>query len=149
MSYFILAPYTLGQNNNVSANCKYNTNVLVYTGRHNLFMPYTGPYGSPTSVVVMTTGTTTANITWAPPDPNLQNGVIIYYTLILTDLMFGMPERVHNTTSTSFSFTGLEEYTRYGCKVAAATIGGLGPFSTPVRFTTFEDSKNVIAHYRT
>lgn len=96
------------------------------------------------SVVAITTGTTTANVSWTPPDPSLQNGVIIYYTVILTDLMFGMPECVYNTTITSFSFMGLEEYARYECEVAAATIGGLGPFSTSVRFTTFEDGKNEI-----
>ena len=100
-----------------------------------------GPYGTPRSVRTSVTGTTTANISWVSPDPSLQNGIILYYTVVLADLMLGMPDRVYNTTQTSFSFTGLEEYGRYGCRVAAATIGGPGPLSTSVQFITFEDSK--------
>lgn len=95
-------------------------------------------------MVTTVTGTATANVTWIPPKPNLQNGIIINYTVTLTDLMFGMPERVYNTTLTTFSFTGLEEYARYTCKVAAGTIVGLGPFSAPVMFVTYEDGKNVV-----
>lgn len=89
----------------------------------------------------MVTGATSANISWAPPDPNLQNGIIIYYTVVLTDLMFNMPDRVDNTTLPYYTFTGLEEYARYAFNVAAATQAGLGPFSLALRFTTFEDSE--------
>ena len=86
-------------------------------------------------------GTTSANVSWAPPDPDLQNGIIIYYTVVLTDLMFGMPDQAYNTTLNYYYFTGLEEYARYAFQVAAATRGGLGPLSTAVRFTTFEDGE--------
>lgn len=101
----------------------------------------TGPYGSPMSVVTMAIGTTTATLSWAPPDPVLQNGIITYYTATVTDLMFGMPTRIYNTTHTTLSLTGLEEYTRYACEVAAATVGGLGPFSAQVQLVTLEDGK--------
>lgn len=103
----------------------------------------TGPYGFPMSVITDTIGPTTANVSWAPPSTKLQNGIIIYYTVMLTDMMFGMPERVYNTTHATFSFTGLEQYARYSYEVAAATLGGLGPFSTPVQFTTVEDGKQL------
>ena len=89
----------------------------------------------------MTTGITATGVSWAPPDSDLQNGIVIYYTVILRDLTFGTPERVYNTTLTTFTFTGLEEYTRYSYEVAAATVGGLGPSSMPIQFTTLEDSK--------
>ena len=89
------------------------------------------------------TGATSANVSWAPPDPNLQNGIITYYTVVLADLMFSMPDRVYNTTFTYYVFTGLEEYARYTFQVAAATQSGLGPLSTAVRFTTFEDSEYI------
>ncbi len=95
------------------------------------------------SVITMATGTTTANVSWTPPDSNLQNGVIVYYIVMLTDVMFGMPDRVYNVTLTSFNFSGLEEYATYECEVAAGTVGGLGPFSDPEIFTTFEDGKNL------
>ena len=102
-----------------------------------------GPYGSPISVVAMVNGTTTATLIWAPPDPNLQNGIITHYMVTVTDLMFGMPVRAYNTTYTALSFTGLEEYARYACEVAAATVGGLGPFSVPVQFVTLQDGKQI------
>lgn len=86
-------------------------------------------------------GTTTANISWNPPNSAKLNGIVIYYTVMLTDLMFGSLDSIYNTTLTTFSFTGLEEYARYACQVAAATVAGLGPISAPVRFTTFETSK--------
>ncbi len=108
---------------------------------------FSGPYGSPLSVVTRVDGTTSANVSWAPPDPNLQNGIITYYTVVLTDLMFSMPDRVYNTTFTYYVFTGLEEYARYAFQVAAATQGGLGPLSTSIRFTTFEDGKYLSRTY--
>ena len=91
--------------------------------------------------MVTVTGTTTASVSWALPDPSLLNGIITYYTVVLTDVTFSMPDRVYNTTSTYYVFTGLEEYARYAFQVAAATQGGLGPLSTAMRFTTLEDSE--------
>ena len=87
------------------------------------------------------TGTTTANVSWSEPDPTQLNGIVIYYTVVLADQIFGLPDRVYNTTLTSFSFTGLDEYGRYAFQVAAATVAGLGPLSAPITFTTFEASK--------
>ena len=86
-------------------------------------------------------GTTSANASWAPPDPNLQNGIVTYYSVVLTDISFGMPDRVYNTTALYYEFTGLEEYGRYAFQVAAGTRAGLGPLSTAVMFTTQEASK--------
>lgn len=106
-----------------------------------------GPYGSPMGAVTMTIGINAANVSWTQPDSNLQNGIITYYTVVLTDITFGMPDRAYNTTLTTFSFTGLEEYVTYSYAVAAATIGGLGPFSAPVQFTTQEDSKNIVVYF--
>jgi hypothetical protein len=103
-----------------------------------------GPYGSPMSPMTTATGTTTVSISWASPDPSLQNGVITYYTVVLTDVTFGMPTRVFNTTIPTITFAGLEEYAQYTYEVAAATVGGLGPYSTAVQFTTSEASKSYI-----
>ena len=61
--------------------------------------------------------------------------------MVLVDVTFGTPDRVYNTTLTSFSFTGLEEYGRYSCQVAAGTVGGLGPVSNGITFVTFEDGE--------
>lgn len=100
-----------------------------------------GPNGAPRSPMVTVSGTTTANVSWSDPDPTQLNGVITYYTVVLADQVFGLPDRVYNTTLSAFSFTGLDEYGRYVFQIAAATVGGLGPLSGPVGFTTFEASK--------
>ena len=89
----------------------------------------------------MVTGTTTASATWTIPDPSLQNGIIVYYTVVLRDLTFGMPDHTYNVTLTSYNFTGLEEYSGYSFQVSAATIGGPGPLSSSVQFITQEDSE--------
>ncbi len=104
---------------------------------------YLGPYGAPRSVVTSVTGTTTASVAWSDPDPDLQNGIIVYYTILLVDVMFETPDRLYNTTLTSFNFSGLEEYARYSVLIAAVTVGGAGPFSTAVNFTTREASELV------
>ena len=87
------------------------------------------------------TSTTTASFNWIPPDPTLQNGIIVFYTVELTDLTFGTPDRIYNTTLTSFNFTGLEEYARYSFHVAAGTAIGLGPLSASLQITTLEDGR--------
>ena len=87
------------------------------------------------------TGTTTASFNWIQPDPSLQNGIIVYYTVELTDLTFGRPDHVYNTTLTSFNFTGLEEYARYSFRVAAGTAVGIGPLSTSLQIMTLEDGR--------
>ena len=42
----------------------------------------------------------------------------------------------------SYSVSGLEEYCRYECQVAAGTIIGSGPFSSRVEFLTMEDGNH-------
>ena len=87
------------------------------------------------------TSSMTASLRWNPPDSNLQNGIIVYYTLVLTDLTFGTRDSAYNTSHVFFNLNGLEEYSRYSFQVSAATVVGSGPLSSPTEFTTFEDSE--------
>lgn len=130
-----LIPYTL-YNFSVAASTRVGTGPSDTVSAQT---PQASPYGSPRSLTATVSSPTTANISWSQPDHSQLNGVITYYAVVLSDLIFGLPDRVYNTTLTTFSFTGLEEYGRYACQVAAATIGGLGPLSNPVTFTTFEE----------
>ena len=100
-----------------------------------------GPYGTPLSVTATVSGTTTANISWLPPDLTMQNGPIVTYSVVLSDLTFIMPHQVFNTSHAHQFVSGLEEYAQYSVNVAAATVEGLGPYSTSVTFTTLEDGK--------
>ena len=82
-----------------------------------------------------------ATITWQPPIFDDQNGVIIYYQLIVSQSQFEIPNIVTNVNITSHTLTNLEEHVDYTVVVAAATQIGIGPFSSAVNFTTQQDGK--------
>ena len=87
---------------------------------------------------------TTALISWQPPPLEDQNGPIIYYSLILSDLVFGLEDIEVNTSSLNYTVTHLEEHSTYSYIVAAATERGIGPYSVPLYFTTEEDGKFIL-----
>ena len=91
------------------------------------------------NVAIEVENSTTAFISWHPPPFEDQNGPIIYYNLILSDLVFGSADIEVNVTSLSYTATNLEEYNTYSCIVAAASVVGTGPYSVPLNFTTEED----------
>ena len=81
-----------------------------------------------------------ATIAWQPPAFEDQNGVIVYYQIVALQFQFSMiPDIRVNTNFTSHTLTNLEEDNEYTVMIAAATQVGLGPFSSPINFTTLED----------
>ena len=75
---------------------------------------------------------------WEPPSPEDQNGLIVGYTINITDLETG--ERYqHLSTSTNITIGSLTPFTTYICIIAARTNIGIGPFSTVVTVQTLED----------
>ena len=101
----------------------------------------TEPHSPPSSIDFETDSSTEVTISWQPPPFEDRNGPITYYSLILTELVFGLEKSYVNVTSLSYTFTGLEEYNNYSFIIAAATEKGLGPYSSVYRFTTEEDSE--------
>jgi len=99
------------------------------------------PSSSPTNVLSFVSSPRSASVSWFPPAVNGQNGIIVYYILVLTDVGFNSSDITINTTLTSYAFSNLEEYNVYSCAVAAATQVGLGPYSDPIQFTTQEDGE--------
>ena len=82
-----------------------------------------------------------ATITWQPPMFEDQNGVIVYYQLIVSQSQFQIPDITVNANTTSHTLNNLEEHVEYTIVVAAATRIGVGPFSSAVNFTTLQDGK--------
>ena len=80
-------------------------------------------------------------VSWNSPPSEDQNGIIMYYLLLITQEQFNISDRVINTISnaTSYIVANLEEYNNYTCRVAAATRIGPGPYSAPIYFNTPED----------
>ena len=97
------------------------------------------PHAPPQNVQTLATTSTTATISWLPPPDEHQNGRIVYYILIITDLGFGTNDVVLNSTVKTAMATNLQEFNNYSCIVAAATKVGLGPYSLPIMFTTLQD----------
>ena len=103
----------------------------------------TAPSAPPESVEVIVTGSKTATFSWEPPTLEDQNGPLISYILVLSELQFNLSDIEANITSISYVFTGLQEYDSYSCIIAAVTAADIGPFSLPVHFMTFEDGRQI------
>ena len=106
-----------------------------------MFYFFADPHTPPQNIQISVTSSRIAVVSWNSPPSEDQNGIIIYYLLLITQEQFNISDRVINTTSDAPSYTvaGLEEYNNYTCRVAAATRIGPGPYSAPIYFNTPED----------
>ena len=80
---------------------------------------------------------------WNPPSLPDQNGHIIGYQLIITNVnrSSSLVLVVNVTNITSYVVINLQEFEVYSFEIAAMTVIGLGPFSDVVTNQTFEDGK--------
>lgn len=84
----------------------------------------------------------TLSITWQPPAPEGQNGIIISYTVLLNELPTNTTYTYQRDGShTEILITDLHPYYEYSCSVAAETSVGLGPFSVPFSLTTQQEGE--------
>ena len=79
-------------------------------------------------------------MSWEPPLPEDRNGIIINYTVNITEMETGTQFQLvtDNTTITAFS---LHPYYTYIYTVAAETSVGLGPYTSPRAVRMPEDGK--------
>ena len=105
------------------------------------------PHEAPTNVDVEVEGSTKATMSWQPPPFEHQNGPIDHYSLIISDTYFGLGDIHIITSNLTYTVTGLEEFNSYSFVVAAATIVDIGPYSSPINFTTFEDGIHVLCFF--
>ena len=114
----------------------------VWCSTTSLSGPHAVPSSPPLNLSGQVLSPSTLSITWQPPAPDGQNGVIVSYTVQLI-------ERPTNTTftyqrggsHTEVFITNLHPYYEYSCSVAAETSVGLGPFSIPFILTTHQDGE--------
>ena len=91
------------------------------------------------SIVVFDDDSISVNLTWCPPPPEDQNGVVLYYTVQMNELETSiMFEFISN--STSISLDSLHAYYSYTFQVAAVTVLA-GPSSDSVIIVMPEDGK--------
>ena len=93
------------------------------------------PSGVVQDIEVAEYSSRTVVLSWTPPDPEHQNGVITEYHLFIE-----FPDVMKlNSTSTSVEIENLKPHTTYRVEIAAATIAGIGPYSAVFSFKTLED----------
>ncbi len=84
-------------------------------------------------------------LTWEPPIPEDQNGIITGYHISVTALNTGVSFSVF-ADATNYSLDTLSPHTTYTFSITAMTVVGAGPISHFVTATTHEDgtaSKNI------
>ena len=83
---------------------------------------------------------TSFSVFWNPiPNPIDENGVITHYTVEYISV-FSSDIATVPADELSVEVTGLEEFTQYTIRVAAATSVGVGPYSFPMRHRLFQKS---------
>ena len=103
------------------------------------------PSESPTSVSALTLSATEISLSWFSPSRESQNGVLVYYVILINATSSSYPgwttTQINVTASSTFyTTTGLKPYTAYTLSVSAATSVGRGPYSSSTTVTTHEST---------
>lgn len=101
-----------------------------------VFFIMPAPSGYPQNIVATVTSPRTITLTWELPLYSERNGIIISYSINITDIE-AETQRTYSTSSFSYSLS-VEPYTSYALYIAAATEVGLGPYSTATQIRTPE-----------
>ena len=98
----------------------------------------TVPTSSPRITAAVPVDPTTVELSWNPPSPDEQNGVIVYYIIHITAIHPHMGETFQqNCTMVSCNVSQLYPYHTYQFTVSAVTIAP-GPHSETSTVTTLE-----------
>ena len=117
-----------------------NTNALCGI----FFGNYADPHSPPRDVQLLNVGKRSADVSWIPPLIQDHNGPLTHYEIqFIQSQLDSVPNVIIMSNNLSISYSDLEEFTNYAVVVAASTNTGIGPFSSPVTFTTQEDGKFV------
>ena len=100
------------------------------------------PTGPPQGVEVQSETSTTLVLSWQPPAPENQNGIIVHYKVNITEMETGRLLSFTAVNTTTLSVSTLHPFYTYTCIVAAVTVG-IGPYSTTVEVELPEDGKEV------
>ena len=102
------------------------------------------PNAAPTNVAAVDISSIEIMVSWDEVPPIDQNGLITMYEVLYVPLetFEGTITSVTvNTTNTSTTLSGLEEFVEYNISVRAYTSEGPGPYSEEITVMTLEDGK--------
>lgn len=103
------------------------------------------PSGFPLSFVETIDSSRSVTFSWLPPSVDERNGVIVTYTINITET--GSGQTFQRTVPSSQSFVtvnSLLPFTTYSCSIAASTSVGMGAFSTLLTLNTPEDGMTIM-----
>ena len=89
---------------------------------------------------VQSENSTTLALSWQPPAPENQNGIIVHYIVNITEMETGRLLSFTAVNMTTLSVPTLHPFYTYTCIVAAVTVG-IGPYSATVEVELPEDGK--------
>jgi len=109
-----------------------------------LFNYYTiDPSGPPLQVNAVVLSSNEVLLSWIPPESEKQHGIIVQYSIVITDVYFNVSSRsIIVGVSSEHTLTELEEYALYTYQISAGNTAGFGPFSVAQNFTTLEAGIN-------
>ena len=92
---------------------------------------YTVPGGPPLNLSSNVNSSSTATVQWRPPQADLQNGIIQFYSIQLVAAETGSMLE-YTSTELSLTITDLHPYYTYTCTIAAVTVApGSGNYCVP------------------
>ena len=89
------------------------------------------PSSSSQDVMVESHNSASLMVSWQPPKQRYLNGEIIGYEIQYTRVESSDMMSVNVTSGTTHTISGLVAYVNYSVRVAAMTVNGTGPFSSP------------------
>ncbi len=105
----------------------------------------TAPSGPPQHLDVSASSSSSLQISWAPPLPEVQNGKIVGYTITVGVIgpqqLSPQSYFVAGDGELLFNLEGLHPFTNYSITVSASTQVGPGPPTSPQAIQTPEDGK--------
>ena len=100
------------------------------------------PSGAPTNFFANPNSPFSAYLFWWPPRAEDQNGVILSYTINMTEE--GTEELTFYSSNLAIFINNLRPHVTYRCQIAAETSIGLGPFSSTISFRTHENGRYIV-----
>ena len=107
---------------------------------HEIDMFLAVPSGPPQSTDTLSLSSTSLLLTWDGPLLEQQNGPIVGYSVRVVRVDDSSMTDIH-TNDTMLRVDSLDPHTLYEWRVAARTITGTGPYSSPVVEQTLPDGK--------
>lgn len=87
------------------------------------------PNGKPQNVTVTAINATSLQVQWSPIPSNMRNGLIISYSINVTEIESGRTFFIQDIVDFVIMLTKLHPYYNYKVLVAGNTVNGTGPYA--------------------